>query len=201
MESYNLARLTKKIYESKLTFFSLKTLRDLIESDKESTLFHLIKRLISNEILIKIERDKYMLKGAAVGDFALANFLYKPSYISFESALNFYGILPQFPYQVTSATVKKTTEKIINGKSFGYFHLQKSLFWGYEKKNEILIAQPEKALLDQMYLSAKGIKRLDLDEYNLETINLLKLKEYIKKYPQTRQFINTINKIKQFLKR
>lgn len=200
MERYNLAFLTKRIYESKFSFFTLKTLRDILEIKKESTLFSVIKRLLKSEILIKLEKDKYLLKGEKINDFALANFIYQPSYISFESALNFYGILSQFPYEITSATTKKTAKKIFQGRIFVYTKIKKELFFGYEKKENFIIAVPEKALLDQLYLSSKGFKRINLDEYDLEDLNISRLKNYLKKYPETRQFKNAINLLKEALK-
>ncbi|MFQ6083486.1 MAG: hypothetical protein ACE5WD_09015 [Candidatus Aminicenantia bacterium] len=195
-----MAFLTKRIYESKFSFFTLKTLRDILEIKKESTLFSVIKRLLKSEILIKLEKDKYLLKGEKINDFALANFIYQPSYISFESALNFYGILSQFPYEITSATTKKTAKKIFQGRIFVYTKIKKELFFGYEKKENFIIAVPEKALLDQLYLSSKGFKRINLDEYDLEDLNISRLKNYLKKYPETRQFKNAINLLKEALK-
>jgi len=200
MERYNLAVLTKKIYESKLSFFTLKTLRDILEIKKEATLFSVIKRLLEADILIKLEKDKYLLKSEKISDFALANFIYQPSYISFESALNFYGILSQFPYEITSATTRKTAKKIFQERIFVYTKIKKELFFGYEKKENFIIAFPEKALLDQLYLSSKGFKRINLDEYNLESLNVIRLKSYLEKYPETRQFKNAINLLREILK-
>lgn len=188
MERYDLALLTKKIYDSGLSFFTLNTLKSLLEIKRESTNFNILQRLVANGVLQKIERNKYLLPGAKINDFSLANFIYQPSYISFESALNFRGILSQFPYEVTSATGKKTAAKTIDGKTFSYIHLKKTLFWGYEKKNDFLIAFPEKALLDQLYLASKGLKKANIDEYDLTLIDWRKLGEYLKKFPQTRQF-------------
>lgn len=199
MERYNSANLTKRIYESGLSFFSLKTLKDILEVKKESTLFSIIKKLVRSDVLIKIERDKYLLKDAKINDFALANFLYHPSYVSFESALNFYGILSQFPYEISSATAKKTIQKEFEGKIFTYTKIKKDLFWGYEKKESFLIALPEKALLDQVYLASKGQKGLNFEEYNLENILLSKFKKYLNKYPRTRQFKSILEKIKIYL--
>ncbi|MDO8741651.1 MAG: hypothetical protein Q7J11_00725, partial [Candidatus Roizmanbacteria bacterium] len=107
---------------------------------------------------------------------------------SFESALSFYGVLSQFPYEVTSATLGQTRSKKFNEKEYGYYHLKKSLFWGYIKEDNYLIADKEKALADQLYLSSKGIKKIHLEEYDLSLINKSKLKSYILKYPQTNQF-------------
>ena len=41
----------------------------------------------------------------------------------------------------------------------------------YIKKNDVLIATPEKALFDQFYLASKGIKSVNIDEYDLKNIN------------------------------
>ncbi|MEK7633226.1 MAG: hypothetical protein AAB437_00085 [Patescibacteria group bacterium] len=180
--------LTKKIYESSTQLFTLKTLREHLNIDKSSSLFNIVNRLIESGVLIKIERNKYSLKKYSCSEFALANFMYESSYVSFESALSFYGVLSQFPYEVTSATLGQTRLKKFNEKEYGYYHLKKSLFWGYIKEDNYLIADKEKALVDQLYLSSKGIKKIHLEEYDLSLINKSKLKSYILKYPQTSQF-------------
>jgi len=199
METYSLAVLTKKIYDSGLFFFTLKTLKDILAIKKEGTLFSAVKRLTKAWILLRLEKNKYLLKDAKVSDFALANFFYQPSYISFESALNFYGILSQFPYEISSATTKKTAKKTFEGKIFTYTEIKKDLFWGYEKRDNFIIALPEKALLDQLYLSAKGYKKINLDEYELQGMRLSRLREYLDKYPKTRQFKNAINSLKNYI--
>lgn len=200
MERYDLIALTKKIYNSGFYFFTLQTIKDILEIKKESTLFSILRKLLKSGLLIKIEKDKYLLKDAPFNDFALANFIYQPSYISFESALNFYGILSQFPYEISSATSKKTYQKVFENKVFSYIHIKKELFWGYERKDNFLIAFPEKALLDQLYLYSKGYKMINLDEYDLDKIRLKKFKGYLKNYPiKTRQFKMAIKEIKRYI--
>src|SRR3989339_1601044 len=188
MKTYDMSLITKKVYESTAQLFTLKTLREHLEIEKSSSLFKVVNRLIESEVLIKIERNKYALKKYSCGEFTLANFLTESSYVSFESALSFYGILSQFPYEVTSATLGQTRSKKCTGKEYGYYHLKKSLFWGYVKVDNYLIADKEKALADQLYLASKGIKKIHFEEYNLSLINKLKFKSYILKYPQTNQF-------------
>ena len=193
-----MAVITKKVYGCGFLLFTLKTLRDVLGIKKESTLFSMIKKLARAGVLTKIERNKYLLEGGKVNDFISANFIYQPSYISFESALNFYGILSQFPYQISSATARKTVEKTFQDKLFAYTHIKKDLFWGYEKKKDFLIALPEKALLDQLYLTAKGYKKLNLDEYDLSRMDVPRLKEYLNRYPRTRQFESTIKVLEKY---
>ncbi len=200
METYSFAKVTKQIYDSGFRLFTVKTLKDLLEIESDSTFFSILKRLLKNEVLLKIERSKYVLKEAEIHDFAIANFIYSPSDISFETALNYHGILSQFPYEVLSGTSKKTTKKTINGKSFVYIHLKKDLIWGYEKKDGFLIALPEKAFLDQVYLAAKGLKTLSLDEYDFSLINSKRFNEYLEDYPKINQFNKIIRSIGKFIK-
>lgn len=195
MKSYDLASITKNLYNSSLVVFNLKTLKDILNIERESSLYDVIKRLIESRILQKIERNKYIIKDKSADSFLIANLLYSPSYVSFESALNLHGVLSQFPYTITSATTKNTKEKTFNEKVYSYTHLQKSLYWGYEKKDNFLIADPEKALLDQLYLASKGLRGVSIDEYDLSRINKITLKKYLEKYPQTRQFKIIVKKI------
>jgi len=199
MERYNLGLITKKVYQSRLCFFTLKTLKDILEIKKEASLFSVVNKLLKADILKKIERNKYLLKDVQISDFALANFLYQPSYISFESALNFSGTLSQFPYEISSVTPRKTIKKEFEGKIFTYTMIKRELFWGYGKKENFLIAFPEKALLDQIYLASKGQKSLNFGEYNLENISISKFKKYLTKYPKTRQFKSVLRKVKPYL--
>ncbi len=199
METYNLSTITKKIYYSGLTLFTAKVLTDILETRKENTTFNVIKRLIESGVIEKIERNKYMLSDKRNSDFSLSYFLYQPSYISFETALNFYGILSQFPYEITAATQRKTKKKEIKGKMFSYVHLKKDLFWGYNKKEDYLIASPEKALLDQLYFASKGLKKADVDEYDFSFISTMQFKIYVKKYPQTVQWKKIINDLSKYI--
>lgn len=199
METYNLSTITKKIYHSGLTLFTIKVLTDILETRKENTTFNVIKRLIESGVIEKIERNKYILSDKKSSDFSLSHFLYKPSYISFETALNFHGILSQFPYEITAATPRKTKKKEIKGKIFSYVHIKKDLFWGYEKKEDYFIASPEKALLDQLYFQSKGLKKTDIDEYDFSFISITQFKTYVKKYPQTVQWKKIINGVGRYI--
>jgi len=197
---YNLANIASKIINSGLVIFTNKTLREIFEIDNDAIFFSILRKMIDSNILVKLERDKYLLNidGKDVNKFFIANNLYSPSYISFEAALNFYGILSQFPYEITSATVKKSIEKNINDVIYSYTHIKSNLFFGYEKRGNILIASPEKALLDQIYLSLKGFKKINIDEYNLTSIRKTVLKDFLSKYPkikQTEKMKEIINKI------
>ena len=70
----------------------------------------------------KLRRGYYIFADAILNEaalFLIANRLYMPSYVSFESALSYYGLIPEGVYSVTSACGKKTS-------SFGTKHKQDS---------------------------------------------------------------------------
>ena len=151
----------------------------------------LLKRLRDRKIIKSLVRGKYMFQLAARApeDFEIANFIYPPSYVSLESALSLYGILDQFPYQVTSVTLRKTRVFKINGKAFSYAHIRPGLYSGYRKENNCLIADPLKAVFDFLYMVYKGgrsaasLGLLRLEENNL---NKERLEAYIEKSMESR---------------
>ena len=136
------------------------------------TLENTIKRLLDESVLIFLEKSKYYVASKQPNEMQIAHFLYNPSYISFETALSYYGVLSQFPNAVTSVTTKRTKSKIISGKEYIYSHINKKYFKGYKKENDFLIATAEKALVDQIYFSFKSLKSLkNLDEYDTSSID------------------------------
>ncbi|MGI5827787.1 MAG: type IV toxin-antitoxin system AbiEi family antitoxin domain-containing protein [Patescibacteria group bacterium] len=143
------------------------------------TLENTIKKLLDENVLTSLEKGKYYVTSKKPNEFQIAQFLYNPSYISFETALNYYGILPQFPQAVTSATTKRARSKLVSGKEYSYSHISKNYFTGYENRDGFLIATAEKALIDQIYFSFKSLRSIDnLDEYDVSKIDKNKAKEY-----------------------
>jgi len=172
MESYSLSLLTKKLLESGLTLISSKTLKDLLLIKNERTYYRIVNDFIKNGVLVSLEKNKYYITGKNIDTFEIANFLYQPSYVSLETALNYWGILSQFPFEITNITSKKGITKKFDEKIYSYSHIAPKYFGMFTKKNNMLIALPEKALFDQIYLASKGLKSINFDEYDLENINI-----------------------------
>ena len=172
----------KEIYQSKLDLFTTKTLRDISGDLPQATFFSLLSRLTRQNILKKLERDKYMLVGGHAHDFRIANFLYEPSYVSLEAALNFHSVLAQFPYEIASITLRKPTIKTLNGKTYRYAQIKRTLFWGYESLHGFLIAYPEKALLDLLYLRSKGLAIVHTDELDTLKLDKARFTSYVNKF-------------------
>ena len=84
--------------------------------------------------------------------FYLANQIYVPSYISLESALTHYGLIPEFTPVTTSVTVRNTRRFENSFGVFVYQHVSPNGFGGFVSVREsakltVLIALPEKPLL------------------------------------------------------
>lgn len=86
------------------------------------------------------------------------------AYVSFISALHLYGIIEQIPQIVTLASTVHT--RIVRTKigAFSIHQIASSFFIGfdwYRGTGSFLIAEPEKALVDSLYLSARKKKQFD----------------------------------------
>jgi predicted transcriptional regulator of viral defense system len=121
--------------------------------------------------------------------FSIASSLKSPSYISLQSALSWYGLIPEYvPATTIITTGRPQTIETPLGR-FEYRHVNKDFFWGYQKielseKQEAFIATAEKALLDLVYLTAGGDKREFLDELRLQNLSKLAkntLRQYAEK--------------------
>ncbi|MBQ9475666.1 MAG: hypothetical protein IJU69_05380 [Bacteroidales bacterium] len=155
-----------------------------------------LTRWCKKGLLVKLRNQFYAFpEYQQMPDFAryVSNRLYSPSYISLHSALAFYGMIPEEVVQQTCVTTLKTArfENI-----FGIFHyrnVKKSLYFGYEIKilqngKGLLFANPEKALLDLLYLNPFYNTEQDMedlrldDDYMLNKLDTGRLSDYLSRF-------------------
>jgi predicted transcriptional regulator of viral defense system len=110
--------------------------------------------------IIKLRRGYYSFKEIEKGEAFLyfsANKLYSPSYISLESALSYYNLIPEGVFTTVSITTRNTTMFSSPVGRFSYRNVKVQLFFGYRLLNigghTIKMAEPEKSLLDYLYLN------------------------------------------------
>lgn len=134
-------------------------------------------------LFIRLKKGLYALKTDLPGDEEIANVLYKPSYISFEYALAKYGIIPESPYNITSATIRPTRLFTTDQLAYSYYTIKQEAFTGYfldtAGSRRILIAEPEKALADYLYFVAIGQRSWN-DRFDTSGLDKAKLREYAK---------------------
>ncbi|HBW74342.1 MAG TPA: hypothetical protein DEF59_03725 [Candidatus Magasanikbacteria bacterium] len=152
-------------------------------------------RLAKEGVIERVMRGWYVLASNRPSDFELANVLYGPSYVSLDSALNFYGILVQSPQEIISATTGLARKIEAGGKTFSYVHLDQKYYSDYQKSGDFLIASPEKALVDAMFFVALGRGSLSVEELNLQSIDKDKVKQMASKITN-KAFKNYFDSIK-----
>jgi len=124
-------------------------------------------------------------------DFTLyfANIIYKPSYISLQTALSFYGIIPEAVPEITNVTTLKTTTFSNDFGEYSYKNIRPELMFGYDLRDmeggrRIMFATPEKAIIDLLYLypfynTERDLEDLRLDEsYMEDNFNAKRLTEF-----------------------
>ena len=145
--------------------------------------------------LLKIKKGLYVFARDTdkIPPQEIALLLYEPSYLSMETALAWYGFIPEMVYAHTSVTAKINRTFDNTYGRFIYRHIKSELFWGYTEikttYGRYLMAEPEKALLDYLYLNLARIKtENDFENYRFnaeqirEHVNENKLRQYLKAY-------------------
>ena len=105
----------------------------------------------------------YLLAEAQVDEgrlFMLANRMYEPSYISRESALAHYLIIPESVLGITSVSSRKTRQLDSKWGRFSYRRIKPTLMFGYRvvergRMIKYKIATLEKAVLDYLYWNTR----------------------------------------------
>lgn len=155
-----------------------------------------VNRWVRKGRLIRLKRGLYTLpEGRREVPFSmewLTNTLYSPSYLSLESVLSRYDLIPERVSLWTSVSTRKTKEFKNPFGRFTYRHLKGDLFFGFEERKDefgrsILVARPEKAILDLLYLKrgAEPTKEFFEGNLRLQQLDQLKkgrLKEYARRF-------------------
>lgn len=112
--------------------------------------------------------------------FLAANRMSRGSYISLQSVLAHYGLIPEYVPVVTSVTTTRPGRWETPLGIFEYRHIRPALFFGYRRLElgsgqVAFVAMPEKALLDLIYLTPGGDTLDYLQELRLQNLERLDL--------------------------
>ncbi|MBO8130960.1 MAG: hypothetical protein H0Z29_05510 [Candidatus Marinimicrobia bacterium] len=166
-------------------------------------------------LVIKLKRGLYILnerdRKHEPSRIFLANALYSPSYVSTIYALGYYDLIPEKVVDVTSVTTKKTTKFTNPFGTFIYQHLKTNLFFGFKEIEDengfpVLIAEPEKAVLDFIYLNLQDFKSKNEDvfslSYRFQNLDILRrryLVDFAKKY-ENKEMLDVVENLLSFMK-
>ena len=174
--------------------FSISDILSFYPKEKRQNLKKMLYRWRKKGLIHTLKRGLYELaypKDFIIPDMYIANKLYSPSYVSLETALSNYSIIPEVSMAVTSITTKPTRRFKNRHGLFNYHTVKPDAFTGYyverQGNSDILIAEPEKALIDFIYFKKYRNKVFDInsermDKGMIKKLNKAKLKKYAKLY-------------------
>ncbi len=165
-----------------------------------------INELVKSGELIAVKKGLY-IPGAKINiakpePFLLANHLRGPSYVSLESALSFWGFIPERVYEVSSITIKPAQTYKTSVGRFTYAHAALPYYaFGIRSvsltpRQVVLIASPEKALCDKIVMTSgiylRSVKQarefltddLRIDEDSLRKLNLDEMNSWVNDAPK-----------------
>ncbi len=169
-----------------MTIFSSREFRRAAGLTAASSKLLLIRYVKRGWVLrLKDNRGLYCLRQTLPHPWHLANRLLLPSYISLESALAHYGLIPETVYAVTSVSPKTTRTFQSMDRLFTYQKIKSSAFTGYRPLpvdgRTVLVAEPEKALVDYLYFVHLKKKSL-LERIRWSRVRKSKIVQYAKTF-------------------
>lgn len=163
-----------------------------------------IRGLIKNRDIVRVKKGLYVLGreyNKPYNKFVLANLIYGPSYVTGQTALAFWNMIPERVEMMISMTAKRKKRFDTPVGSFSYWHCPRKAFTAGIRledagdQKQFLIASPEKALCDvtamQTHISTKTqikefLKFLRLDDIGAKIFDLSLLEEIEKGYQRQR---------------
>lgn len=113
--------------------------------------------------------------------FAVANRMVRGSYVSCQSALAYFGLIPESVPVTVSVTLRRPARWETALGVFEFHRIQPALWHGYRRLDLggqwAFIATPEKALLDLIYLHPGADSSAYLQELRLQNVDRLNLDE------------------------
>jgi predicted transcriptional regulator of viral defense system len=155
-------RLTRQFFDKAPSgLFSSRDVSVLLPGGDNSR-HALIKRTIAQGEIVNIRRGLYCLapeyRKQPINQYAIAQQVYGPSYVSLESALSYHNWIPEAVYAFTSVSLKNSKDFETPLGLFTYKRVPQNIFYaGVERfidksGNVFLMAAPIKALADYVYI-------------------------------------------------
>ncbi len=178
-----------------------------------------ISELIKSGEIIPLKKGLYVnRKNAELSGpepFLIANHLWGPSYVSLESAMSYWGMIPERVYETSSVTIKLSKKYKTPAGRYSY----RAMPWPYYsfgiKSIELspgqtaIIASPEKALCDKIIttarLSLRGtaqtlnflIDDLRIEREDLRKLNLKVMRSWTKDAPKKQSLLMLIKTLEK----
>ncbi|MBN1995801.1 MAG: hypothetical protein JW953_24155 [Anaerolineae bacterium] len=114
--------------------------------------------------------------------YLVANRMVRGSYVSLQTALAHYNLIPEYVPVVISVTTRRPMRWDTPLGSFEFRHIKTDLLYSYRalevgEGQQAFVATPEKAILDLVYFQPGGDSRHYLRELRLQHLDQLNLEE------------------------
>jgi len=115
--------------------------------------------------------------------FVIANRMVRASYVSCQTALAYYDLIPDIVQVTVSVTAGRPGRWETPLGVYQFHHIQQDLLRGYRmldlgNHQQALVATPEKALLDLIYLTPGGSTPAYMNELRLQNMEQIQLENY-----------------------
>jgi len=179
--------------------FSLNDLK-VLSGDNTSTVSVQLSRLSRMGMVKNPVKGWYLNPFNTPSMEELSMVLRTPSYLSLEYALSRHGILSQDVHTYTLVTTKLPHTYRSDESIFEYHQIKRSLFWGYSTEGNVNIADPEKALLDLIYIRYSKNKEGNeeqmmsmIDDMYVEDLEKSRMRAYSTRFDRTtKEFISRL---------
>ncbi|MGA1868454.1 MAG: type IV toxin-antitoxin system AbiEi family antitoxin domain-containing protein [bacterium] len=182
-------KIVELILEKSPVDYITTDLLHMILGGSKDRLYSIVKRALASKDLVRVRRGLYVLgekyRRFKISEVILSQRIYSPSYLSFEYALSFHGLIPDIVQRVLSASYYRSQVFETQVGIYEYYHIPlKPFFLGVQRHknqfgNGFLIAGPERALCDLIY--KKKIKWVNISVlvqgYRVEEEELLKFNQ------------------------
>ena len=159
---------------------------------------NLVTKLVKNGWLIRIKRGLYAISDLSSRGFlslspnVAANLLNQESYVSFESALQHYGIIDQFVGKTVSVSLIQYKSVELAGIEYSFVKTKPRFYFGWQTvtvgSQTARIATPEKALIDSVHFHRSQYS-IDLVIEKLldhkSDLDLTRMTDYLTRFPKT----------------
>ena len=123
-----------------------------------------IMEMVNQGIIVQLRRGLYLttslVSAKTPEPFLIANHLYGPSYVSLDSALFHWGLIPERVFEISSVTPKISKKIMVQNLVYSYTHLPITYYplgiqsLSLTETQTVLIASQEKALCDKVITTA-----------------------------------------------
>lgn len=143
-----------------------------------------LSRLVKNGEILRLKKGVYVIapeyRTRQINPIAVANLLHQPSYVSFEYALSYHGMIPERVTTITSATLGRSKEYRTPIGNYSFTKIPPKAYplgldWKYDDKDGgYMVATAEKALCDTIYVDKRVTSTNigDIESYLIDDLRI-----------------------------